>query len=233
MRYRIAVLFIMLATPALGKPHPPPPPVDVALHWQSGTVLYQTTPAARLEPVISDRIVANDALVSTRQSSTGLLVYPGKSHVELGQNTTVQVGAFTRKGPRSSTWVRFPPAGGAVRFDVRHEENSESNFTFATSLADVTVRGTSALLSDGINGVTLACLVCGAGDVVAHLRGRDYALLSGETMRITPAGRVTIDKTSEEILVTFADTGLSTALPPPPPPKKPQRRGFHLPKIRL
>jgi len=231
MRYRIAILFVMLATPALAKSHPPPPPVDVALHWQSGTVLYQTSPTARLEHVTTSRIISHDSLVSTGPSSTGILEYPEKSHVVLGQNTTVQVGAFTRKGHLTSTWVRIPPTGGALRFDVRHEENGESSFMFATSLAEVTVRGTTALLSDGITGVTIACLVCQAGDVVAHLRGRDYAVLTGETMRITPAGRVTIDKTSDEVLETFADTGLSTMLPPPEP--KPTPRRFRFPKIRL
>lgn len=231
MRYRVAVLFIMLAAPAFARSHPPPPPVDVALRWQSGTVLYQTTPTARLEHVTDRRIVAHDSLVSTGPSSTGVLVYPEKSHVALGQNTTVQVGEFHRKGAHTSTAVRIPPTGGSVRFDVRHEDKGESDFVFTTSLAEVTVRGTSALLSDGINGDTIMCLVCEAGDVVARLRGRDYALLSGETMRISPAGRVTIGRTTDEIVQTFADTGLSTALPPPEP--KPTPRRFHFPKIRL
>lgn len=231
MRYRVAILFVLLAAPALAKARHAPPPVEVALYWKSGTVLYQTAPSARLERITDVRVVMRDAYVTTGPESMGVLVYPEKSRVALGQNTTLQVGDFHAKAAQGSTTVRIPPSGGAVRFDVRHAEGGESNFVFVTQLAEITVRGTSALLSDGIGGDTIACLVCGAGDVVAHLRGRDYALLSGQTMRITPSGRVSIHETSDEVLMTFADTGLATEAPPPEPKATPRR--FHFPRIKL
>jgi hypothetical protein len=73
--------------------------------------------------------------------------------------------------------------------------------------------------------------MCEAGDVVARLHGSDYAVLTGETLRITPSGRVTIEKTSDDVLATFAATGLSVTLPRPVPTPTPHR--FRMPKITL
>lgn len=233
MRYRLAVLLLLLAAPALAKkPAPPPPPIEIALHWKTGTVTYQTATTAQLERVTGTQIVSGDSLVSTGPASEGVLVYPDSSRVILGAGTTVQVGRFSSTaGHVASTTVRIPQTGGVVRFDVNHASSGESDYVFATSLASITVRGTSALLSDGIGGDTLTCLSCEAGDVVAHLHGSDYAVLTGETLRITPSGRVSIEKTSDNVLATFAATGLPLALPRPTPTPMPRR--FHLPKIRL
>ena len=231
MRYRVAALFLLLlAAPALAAKKAPPPPVEINVHWKSGTVTYQTSPTGQSEQVTGVHVVARDAYVTTGPASSGLLVYPETSRIAIGQNTTVQVGQFEAKGQAFFTSLRLPATGGAVRFDVHHKEDGESSYVFQTQLATVTVRGTSALLSDGISGDTLMCLVCEAGDVVARLRGRDYALLSGETMRIAPSGHVTIEKTSEAVVQTFALTGLSTEMPPPEP--KPTPRRIHI-KIKL
>ena len=233
MRYRLAVLLLLLAAPAMAKkPAPPPPPVEIALHWKTGTVTYQTASTAPLERVTGTQIVSRDSLVSTGPASQGVLVYPDSSRIVLGAGTTVQVGRFASgAGHMASTTLRIPPGGGVVRFDVNHAAAGESNYVFTTSLASITVRGTSALLSDGIAGDTLTCLLCEGGDVVARLRGNDYAVLTGETLRISPAGRVSIEKTSDADLATFAATGLSVALPPPPPTPVPHH--FHLPKIKV
>ena len=233
MRYRLAVLLLLLAAPALAKkPAPPPPPVEIALQWKTGTVTYQTASTAPLERVTGTQIVSRDSLVSTGPASQGVLVYPDSSRIVLGAGTTVQVGRFaSAAGHMASTTIRIPAGGGVVRFDVIHASSGESDYVFTTSLASITVRGTSALLSDGVGGDTLTCLLCEGGDVVARLRGNDYAVLTGETLRITPAGRVTIEKTGDDVLATFAATGLPVALPPPPPTPVPHH--FHLPKIRL
>lgn len=232
MRLRLALFFLLLAAPALAKKAPPPPPpVEIALEWKTGTVLYQTTPTAQLERVTGTQIVKRDSFVTTGPSSLGILVYPDKSHVVLGEGTTVQVGAFEARGSRASSFIRIPPTGGVVRFDINHQSNGESDYVFATSLARITVRGTSAMLSDGIGGDTITCLVCEAGDVVARLGARDFALLTGDTMHISPRGHVTIDKTREAVLAAFAAAGLSTQIPPTPTPQP--RRRFHLPKIKL
>jgi hypothetical protein len=235
MRYRLAalLLFLLPVIPAQAKKPAPPLPVEIALHWETGTVFYRTTSSARRERVTGTQIVTGDALVTTGPASEGVLVYPDSSHVALGSGTTVQVGGFkTLPGRRASTTIRIPPTGGVLRFDVNHASPGESDFVFATALTSISVRGTSALLSDGIAGDTLTCLICEAGDVVAHVRGHDYAVLTGDTLRITPSGRVGIDKTSRNLLAAFAASGLAVGLPAPPPTPTP-RRGFHLPKIRL
>jgi hypothetical protein len=233
MRYRLAVLLLLLAAPALAKkPSRPPPPIEIALHWKTGTVMYQTATAAPLERVTGTQIVGGDSLVSTGPASQGILVYPDSSRVVLGAGTTVQVGRFSSPaGHVASTTIRIPQNGGVLRFDVNHASAGESDYVFTTPLASITVRGTSALLSDGIGGDTLTCLSCEAGDVVARLHGSDYAVLTGETLRITPSGRVSIEKTGDEVLATFAATGLPVALPRPIPAPTPRR--FHLPKIKL
>ncbi|MGH7661167.1 MAG: FecR domain-containing protein [Vulcanimicrobiaceae bacterium] len=234
MRYRLAVLFLLLAAPAMAKkPPPPPPPVEIALQWKSGTVLFQKTAVSTVrEEVTGTHVISADSLVMTGPGSQGVLVYPDSSRVALGGGTTVQVGRFARaRDHAASTTIAIPPSGGVVRFDVNHASSGESDFVFTTSLASITVRGTSALLSDGIGGDTLTCLMCEAGDVVARLRGADYAVLTGETLRITPSGRVTIEKTRDDVLATFTATGLSVVLPKPAPTPTPHH--FHLPKTRL
>lgn len=233
MRYRLAVLLLLLAAPALAKkPSPPPPPVEIALQWETGTVTYQTASTAPLERVTGKQIVGHDSFVSTGPASQGVLVYPDSSRIVLGAGTTLQVGRFSSSPAHvASTTIRIPPIGGVVRFDVNHALSGESDYVFITELASITVRGTSALLSDGIGGDTLTCLSCEAGDVVVRLRGNDYAVLTGETLRVTPAGKVSIEKTSDNVLSTFAATGLPLALPSPPPTPVPHH--FHLPKIKL
>ena len=116
MRYRLAALFLLLlATPAVAK-KAPPPPVEIVLHWQSGTVSYQTSPTGQSERVTGLHVVARDAYVTTGPSSSGVLVYPETSRIAIAQNTTLQVGQFQTKGQAVFTSLRLPATGGAVRF---------------------------------------------------------------------------------------------------------------------
>ena len=181
---------------------------DVLLRPETGTVIYNATATSPNVAITGVQAVAGDAYATTAAQSVGLLAFPDSSLVTIGHSTSVVVGPY-RWVPYARGSTIAIPAGGALRIAVRRPKAGELRYWFSTWTMNVEVRGAAvALLSDGPSGDTLTCLTCWASDVVATVRGREYVLLTGETMRVTPAGKVAIDPTTSGVLQGFAAAGL-------------------------
>ncbi|MBV8601014.1 MAG: hypothetical protein JO359_05535, partial [Candidatus Eremiobacteraeota bacterium] len=152
---------------------------EILLRRSAGTVGYKHDLGAPFITVTGVQAVADDAYAITQASSVGVVVFPDSSLVTLGASTTIRVGAFRLAQNGNGSTIQIPSGGGELRLEIRHPQGQRSNYQFSTSIMNLAVRGTIALLADAPTGDTLTCLDCGANDVVVTAGGRDYALLSG------------------------------------------------------
>lgn len=233
MRYTAAVVFASLAMVAGALPLGSSD--DMTLQRLAGNVGYQRTTSAPVTSVAITQTFENDAYASTQLQSVAVLDFPDDSHVTLGGNSVIQVHALIskREHPRKrqdpivweGSMIRLPSEGSVLRFDIHQPYDGTERYIVATRFARIAIHGTTALLADNLSGDVLTCLDCGAGDIVADVRGNDFALIDGETLHIRANGRVTIEDTNPAVLQRFADAGLSTYVPPPPTPSpKPRLR---------
>jgi hypothetical protein len=117
-----------------------------------GTIGYQTADTgADFKPVFGKFDLPDDDFAATHAQSAAVLVLPDSSLVALGENTTVQAGAFdvTANGPGSMITVN----GGSLRFDIKRPAGGTANYIFKTPTSQTSVRGTIGLLSF-VNGIT-------------------------------------------------------------------------------
>jgi len=197
---------------------------DVILRRTSGNVGYRVAPASPLITVTGEQTVADDSYAFTGPSSLATVVFPDSSLVRLGADTEVQIGAFKQGVEGSGSTIKVGSRGGAVRLQIRHPAGAKSNYNFDTSILNMAVRGTTALLADGPEGDVITCLQCTAGDAVVTIGGSKYAVLTGQTLIATPNGRVVVNATTDNVLTQFQKSGLPTTLGPddasagPPPP---------------
>ena len=209
-------------------------PNAVVLHHVSGSVNYQSSATATAVAVTDAQTFGENGYAWTQANSVGKVVFPDASQLTLGGNSAVQVYDFLtiKKHVRwhhdvvewNGSTIRLPSSSAALRLDIPQWHGGDTTYVVLTRWARITVRAQSTLVGDSLNGDTVTCINCGAGDVVANVGGQDYAVGYGETMVIDAAGRVSINNTAEPVMQSFSAGGLSTApLPTPTPIKK----GFH------
>lgn len=155
-----------------------------------GTIGYQTAQAGDdFKPVFGKFDLPDDDFAATRAKSAAVLALPDSSLVALGENTTVQAGAFnvTADGPGSTITVD----GGSLRFDIKRPAGGTANYIFKTSTSQTSVRGTIGLLSF-VNGVTtIGCVVCQADSVTVTTATQTVTLVSGQFVTISATGVIT------------------------------------------
>jgi hypothetical protein len=154
-------------------------------------------------------LLPDDYLAITREKSAALLALPDSSIVGLGENTSVQVGAFdqTATGPGSTITVN----NGTLRFDIHRPAGGTANYHFQTTTAQMAVRGTVGLLSF-INGITtVACVVCAADSVSVTVGAQTFALTSGQILTISAAGAVVAGTLTAAMAGAFSGAGVSTS----------------------
>jgi hypothetical protein len=174
-----------------------------------GTTGIAATKDGAVTPVTGQIAVNDDNFAITRDESNGLLTFPDSSEIALGPNTSVQVGGFSTvqgEGGAKITLVQ-----GTMRFNVRHSTGAHANYTFITPTSNIAVRGTIALVSAALNGDTIACLACAAGDVNVIVGAQHFALLTGQALSVSAAGAVTAGAVAAGALQPFAGAGLSTS----------------------
>lgn len=231
MRFTAAVLFasvLMFAAQPAGSSS------DMTLQRLTGSVGYQANTSSAVTAVTVSQTFANDAYASTQAQSVAVLDFPGDSRVTLGGNSVIQVHANLSKRKRvrkhqdpivfQGSSIRLPSDVAFLRFDIHQPYGETETYVVTTRWASIAIRGTTALLADSLGGDILTCLDCGAGDIVADVRGNDFAINDNETLRIRANGRVTVEATNPSTLQNFVDAGLSTYVPPPKPQTKRRSR---------
>ena len=197
----VAATIIIAATPAGAA-------ADKDLRAVRGTSGYRATPSAPFQRVFGHITLTDDYIAVTQAASNALVVLPDSSEVALGENTSVQVGAFNATTAPTPTTIALQ--NGAVRFNVRHPAGGRANFRFSTMTSQIAVRGTIGLLGSGPNGDVLSCLQCDSGDVVVTVGTQTYTLLTGQTLFVSLAGVVTTAATAAAASAAFSGTGLTT-----------------------
>jgi hypothetical protein len=115
------------------------------LQHLKGDVGYQPSVAGRFNVVAGSYVLPDDDFAVTKARSAALLTLPDSSLVALGENTSVQVGAFNNAaaGPGATITVN----GGTLRFDIHRPAGGAANYRFVTPTSQIAIRGTVGLLA--------------------------------------------------------------------------------------
>ncbi len=143
----------------------------------------------------------------THAKSAAQIAMPDSSLIELGENTSIQVGAFdnTTASPGSTITVND---GSRLRFEIKRPEGGAANYRFVTATSQVAVRGTVGLLAF-VNGVTtVGCVVCAADSVVVQVGSQTFALVTGQFLTVSALGAVTTGALGA-VTGAFAGAGVS------------------------
>ena len=178
-----------------------------------GTAGYRVAANSDFRRIVSRQLLADDNIAVTEAASNAFVVLPDSTEVALGASTSVQVGAFN--DPVSSTPTTLTLRDGALRFNVKHPAGGTANYVFKTATSQIAVRGTIAMYKSDQNGDVIACLVCQTGDAVATVDGKNYPLVSGQTLFVSLAHAVTSANGEAAPAQAFAGTGLSTSAASP------------------
>jgi hypothetical protein len=175
-----------------------------------GTVGYQTAANSNdFKAVFGKFNLPDDDYAVTRAASSALVVMPDSSLIQLGEFTSVQVGAFNAgaAGPGSTITVN----GGALRFDIRRPQGGAANYRFTTATSQIAVRGTIGLLAFSNGITTVGCLVCAADSVVVTVGGQTVPLLAGQVITISATGAITTSALGSTVTAGFSGAGVSTS----------------------
>lgn len=155
-----------------------------------GTVGWSTVASAGdFKQVFGKFDLPDDDFAVTKAQSAAVLAMPDSSLISLGENTSIQVGAFntTAAGPGSTITVN----GGSLRFDVKRPEGGVANYHFQTPTSQVAVRGTVGLLAFTNGITTVGCVVCAADSVVVQTATQTITLITGQFVTVSALGVIT------------------------------------------
>ena len=209
-RSLLALSLLALLAPTLAAAAPS----DKQLQRQRGSVKYRDKGGVTHQ-VAAQVVVPDDATAITDRASAAMLQLPDSSEVALGENTSVQVGAFNAYATTGNP-NKITVNSGALNFAIRHPSGAKSNYTFATPTSQIAVRGTEGYLVVGPNGTQVVCTRCEPGDVtVTTIAGVVTALVTGQVLTVLGNGAAA--STSVSTLSTFNNPAVnqfSTGLNP-------------------
>jgi hypothetical protein len=163
---------------------------DKQLARVKGEVGYRAAAAEPFKPVFGRQDLADDAIAETHAGALGSLTLRDSSEIEIGANTSVQVGAFNAIGSGNPNVITLNH--GALHFNVRHPSGAASNYKFTTTTSQIAVRGTEGYLVSGPNGTQIACVSCVPGDVTVTTGSTTTTIVSGQTLTITGTSPTTV-----------------------------------------
>jgi hypothetical protein len=173
-----------------------------------GTVGYATLAnAGDFKTVFAKFDLPDDDFAVTRGASAAVLAMPDSSLIALGENTSVQVGAFdaATAGPGSTIKIN----GGSLRFDIKRPTGGVANYHFETATSQVAVRGTIGLLAFTNGVTTVGCVVCAADSVTVTAGGQTLALATGQFITVSALGVMTTGALST-VVTAFGAAGVPT-----------------------
>jgi hypothetical protein len=184
---------------------------DKTLGRVKGTIGFQTAADAVFHRVVGRELVPDDALAITQANSAALIALPDSSLVALGQDTRVQVGAFSNATAAAGPGSAITVENGTLRFDIRRPAGGTANYRFTTTTSQLAVRGTVGLISFLNGETTVACLSCASDSVSLVTGGQTFTIVTGQVLTVSAAGVVTTGALTSTLLSTFAAAQVSTS----------------------
>jgi hypothetical protein len=154
-----------------------------------GVVGYQTSATGDFKPIFGRLDLPDDAFAVTRPNGQAVLRLKDSSEIDIGENTKVQVGAFSpaESGNQNTIYLN----GGALHFNVRHPQGGQSNYKFVTATSQIAVRGTEGFLIAGANGTQVVCVSCAAGDVSVQVGQQTVSIVTNQTLTVLGSNPLT------------------------------------------
>ena len=140
---------------------------DKQLARVKGVVGYQVAATSEFKPIFGRLDLPDDAYAVTKPNASAVLRLKDSSEIDIGENTKVQVGAFSTAASGNTNTIALN--GGALHFNIRHPQGGQSNYKFVTATSQIAVRGTEGFLIAGANGTQVVCVSCAAGDVTVQV----------------------------------------------------------------
>jgi hypothetical protein len=132
---------------------------------------------------------------------------PDSSLIALGENTSVQVGAFDSASASPGSQITIN--GGSLRFDIKRPVGGVANYRFVTATSQVAVRGTIGLLAFTNGVTTVGCVVCAADSVTVTVGSQTLALAAGQFVTVSALGVMTTGALST-VVGAFGAAGVPT-----------------------
>jgi hypothetical protein len=171
-----------------------------------GTIGYQTAAASNdFKTIFGKFDLPDDDFAVTRAQSAAVVAMPDSSLISLGENTTVQVGAFDNASASPGSTITVN--GGTLRFDIRRPAGGAANYHFLTPTSQIAVRGTVGLLAFSNGVTTVGCVVCAADSVTLTAAGQTVTLVTGQFVTVSALGAITTG-TLSSVVGAFSSAGV-------------------------
>jgi len=164
---------------------------DKQLARGKGQVSYQSDAKSPPKLIFGSQIVADDAFAITGPKSDAQLRLRDSSTIDIGADTTVQVGRFHDAAPGETNQNVITVNNGVVHFVIHHPEGTAANYKFQTPTSQIAVRGTegSILVSTSSTGVTTTTVTIASGSVVVTTGTTQAVVNAGQAVSAAaPAG---------------------------------------------
>lgn len=155
---------------------------DKQLARVKGVVGYQASATSEFKPIFGRLDLPDDAYAVTKPNATAVLRLKDSSEIDIGENTKVQIGAFSPAESGQTNTIVLN--GGALHFNIRHPQGGQSNYRFVTATSQIAVRGTEGFLVAGANGTQVVCVSCAAGDVSVQVGQQTVSIVSNQTLTV-------------------------------------------------
>ena len=152
---------------------------DKQLARVKGIVGYQAAPNAPFKAIFGRLDLPDDAVAVTQTGAQAVLRLKDSSEIDIGQNTSVQVGSFNAVDTGKQNEIVLN--NGALHFNIRHPQGGQSNYKFTTATSQIAVRGTEGFLLSSASGTQVVCVSCAAGDITVQTGGQVTSIVSGQT----------------------------------------------------
>lgn len=154
-----------------------------------GVVGYQTSATSEFKPIFGRLDLPDDAYAITKPNASAVLRLADSSEIDIGENTKVQVGAFSPAATGNQNTIVLN--GGALHFNIRHPQGGASNYHFVTATSQIAVRGTEGFLIAGANGTQVVCVSCATGDVTVQVGQQTISVVTNQTLTVLGSNPLT------------------------------------------
>jgi hypothetical protein len=162
---------------------------DKQLARVKGVVGYQESDTSAFKPIFGRLDLPDNSYAVTKANASAVLRLKDSSEIDIGENTKVQVGAFSPAESGNLNTIALN--GGALHFNIRHPQGGQSNYRFVTATSQIAVRGTEGFLIAGANGTQVVCVSCAAGDVSVQVGSQTVSIVTNQTLTILGSNPLT------------------------------------------
>jgi hypothetical protein len=162
---------------------------DKQLARVKGVVGYQESLTSEFKPIFGRLDLPDDYYAVTKPNGSAVLRLKDSSEIDIGENTKVQVGAFSPAESGNQNTIVLQ--GGALHFNIRHPQGGQSNYKFVTATSQIAVRGTEGFLIAGANGTQVVCVSCAAGDVSVQVGQQTVSIVTNQTLTVLGSNPLT------------------------------------------